>query len=156
MSGNSILTSKLKTITFEKSIEEIRNDVGKIIPGRDIEYVVVKRNDSMQKRISDVSRLIDANGGVLLVAKGETISKLVSIVEIAKKDLAGTTSQYNKISLIVEERTVKKKDQVEGINDDTEAEYTKVQERVILSILLIKIDPSIETPVTEGTSWYKQ
>ncbi|CAH2353502.1 hypothetical protein CLIB1423_11S01156 [[Candida] railenensis] len=132
----TVLTSKLDTINFESKAEKIKHELSSLV-SVDISQITIKRNDTMKVKIDEILSSLENTNYALVIGKGDSIAKLVSIVEIVKKK-KDSLKQYNKLSSITEvlktKSTSDQKDQESALLEA--AGHTKVQEKAILSVLL--------------------
>lgn len=139
----TVLTSKLDTVSFESKTQNIKNELSQLV-SVDISRITIKRNDTMKVKIDEILSSLESTSHILVIGKGDAIAKLVSIVEIVKQK-KDSLKQYNKLSLITEilktKSTSEQKAQESALIEA--AGHTKVQEKVILSVLLcgeVKLD----------------
>lgn len=151
----TVLATKAVNNSLEEKIDEIKNEVTRLV-STNISQITIKRNDTMKVKIDEIINSLENGKCTVLIAKGEAISKLVSIVEIVKKKKE-TLMQYNKLSQVTErarlrnvsEESDKKNDLIEA------ADHVKVQVKVVLSTILTA-DVKKEHKGLEENGWNVQ
>ncbi|CAK7917012.1 hypothetical protein CAAN3_20S00144 [[Candida] anglica] len=127
----TVPTSAVGRIPFEQYVQDIHKKTNTIIKSG-VNLIKVGRNDSMKDKIEHV--LEGMKGNVLVVAKGEGIGKLVSVVEISMgKNANQSIRQFNKLEGFVERK--KSSENSEAVNET--ADCVQVRTVPLMCVLLV-------------------
>ncbi|ODV71041.1 ribonuclease P/MRP protein subunit POP6 CYBJADRAFT_175446 [Cyberlindnera jadinii NRRL Y-1542] len=107
-------TSIPSVFTLSSSLEASKNHYRSII---------VKKGDKVSRRIDTLLKLIADHGAVLVMAQGNGIQKMLTIVEIVKSKLEGE-NKYEQFNRLDKYDTVVKKNEVIDVKRSTAVFYT--------------------------------